>query len=351
MGQFIIKVYLCVTSMLNNLILILKDLWDILKILWDMVIIFLNYTVFIIFSIAFFTLMERKFMSSIQRRKGPNTTGMFGLLQPIADALKLLLKESTYPSNSYILIFFLAPIFTFMCSLFIWFFIPFKNGAVIIELPYSIFFLFALSSLTVHGIMFSGWSSNSKYAFLGSIRSASQMLSYEIALSSVYISVIMASGSMSIHGIVKLQSMGVWFVLPLFPFWVLFVICSLAETNRTPFDLPEAEAELVAGYNVEYSAISFALFFLAEYGNMLSISCISTILFFGGWSSPFLFINPFFAFTLKVCFNLSFFLWVRACVPRYRYDHLMKIGWKRVLPICFSLLMLESALLLLITTV
>lgn len=335
---------------LKSVLITVQQVWAILKEILEILFIFLNQGLFIIFCIAFFTLMERKFMSSVQRRKGPNTTGMFGLLQPIADAIKLLLKESTYPSNSYILIFFLAPIFTFTCSLFIWYFIPFKEGAVIIELPYSILFIVALSSLIVHGVMFSGWASNSKYAFLGSIRSASQMLSYEIALTSVYISVIMASGSMSIHGIVKIQSMGVWFIAPLFPFWVLFVICSLAETNRTPFDLPEAEAELVAGYNVEYSAISFALFFLAEYGNMLSISCISTILFFGGWSSPFLFINPFFSFTLKVCFNLSFFLWVRACVPRYRYDHLMKIGWKRVLPICFCLLMIEAALLLIIST-
>lgn len=302
--------------------------------------------VFILVGIAFFTLLERKWMSSIQRRKGPNIHGIFGILQPFADGLKLLLKESTYTSNANIFIFFLAPVFTFFCSLFIWFFIPYTTGYVLLELPFSILFLLGISSLGVHGIIFSGWSSNSKYAFLGSIRSASQMISYEISISSIYISVIMVVQSFSIADIVDYQK-HIWLCVPLVPFWILYIICTLAESNRTPFDLPEAEAELVAGYNVEYSAMSFALFFLAEYGNLLSISCISTLLFFGGWYIPYInWINPFFIFIFKICINISFFLWTRACLPRYRFDHLLQIGWKRILPICFVLLMIEACLLL-----
>lgn len=228
-------------------------------------------------------------MASVQRRKGPNVTGLFGFLQPFADGFKLLIKEIIIPSNSNIFLFLISPIFTLFFTVFIFFMIPFSPGYILLESPFSILFLLAVSSLSVHGIIFAGWSSNSKYAFLGSIRSVSQMISYEICISTIFIGVILLSGSYSLSDIVLYQS-HVWFVLPLFPLWVLFIIVSLAETNRAPFDLPEAEAELVAGYNVEYSSILFAMFFLAEYGNILIMSSLSTIFFLGGWNSFFFYL-------------------------------------------------------------
>lgn len=301
----------------------------------------------VLLTIAFFTLLERKSMSSIQRRRGPNVAGLFGLLQPIADGLKLLLKELILPSSANVFIFLAAPLFTFFCTLLIWFTIPVQSGHISINFPLSTLFLLAISSLSVHGIIFSGWSSNSKYAFLGGIRSGSQMISYELAMGATFSSVILLSGSFSLVDIVNAQEY-VWFVFPLFPFWVLFLIISLAETNRTPFDLPEAEAELVAGYNVEYSAIAFALFFLAEYGNMIIMSSLSVLFFWGGWHS-FIFLDlvipSVFFFSLKVCFHMFFFLWVRAALPRYRYDQLMKLGWKALIPVSFTFLMLEAALI------
>jgi NADH-quinone oxidoreductase subunit H len=298
--------------------------------------------IFIILCIAFFTLLERKVMSSIQRRRGPNVVGIFGLLQPFADALKLIGKEILYTSNSNVFIFFLSPVFSFFITLFLWLLIPFHPGYQIVELPFSILFLLAISSLGVHGIIFSGWSSNSKYSFLGAIRSASQMISYEICLSTVYIGLILMSGSFTLSGIVHSQEL-IWYFLPLFPYWVLFIITSLAETNRSPFDLPEAEAELVAGYNVEYSSIAFALFFLAEYGNIILMSALSTIFFFGGWY--FLDVNPdmyHVIFSIKTTLNMFIFLIVRAAVPRYRYDQLMAIGWKTLIPLSFFLLILQA---------
>ena len=217
-------------------------------------------------------------MSSVQRRKGPNLSGLLGFLQPFADGLKLLLKEIIIPSNSNFLIFLLSPVITFFFTIFIIFMIPFDSCYIILESNFSMLFLLAISSLSVHGIIFSGWSSNSKYAFLGSIRSASQMISYELCISTIFISIILMTGSFSLVDVVLSQK-SIWFIAPLLPFWILFLIISLAETNRAPFDLPEAEAELVAGYNVEYSSILFAMFFLAEYGNILIISSISTIFF------------------------------------------------------------------------
>lgn len=298
--------------------------------------------IFIILCIAFFTLLERKVMSSVQRRRGPNVVGLFGLFQPFADALKLIGKEMLYTSNSNVFIFFLSPIFSFFITLFLWLLIPLHSGYIIIELPFSILFLLAISSLGVHGIIFSGWSSNSKYSFLGSIRSASQMISYEVCLSTIYIGIILMAGSFSLIQIVEAQK-NIWFVIPLFPYWILFIITSLAETNRSPFDLPEAEAELVAGYNVEYSSIAFALFFLAEYGNIILMSALSTIFFFGGWylfeldSSSYHII-----FAIKTTLNMFIFLIVRAAVPRYRYDQLMAIGWKTLIPLSFFLLILQA---------
>lgn len=306
---------------------------------------FLINIIFILLCIALFTLIERKVMSSVQRRKGPNLTGLFGFLQPFADGLKLLIKEIIIPSNSNFFIFLLSPVITFFFTIFIFFMIPFLPGYVVLDSPFSIILLLAVSSLSVHGIIFSGWSSNSKYAFLGSIRSASQMISYEICMSTIFLSIVLISGSYSLVEIVNSQK-DIWFVLPLFPIWVLFLIVSLAETNRAPFDLPEAEAELVAGYNVEYSSILFAMFFLAEYGNILIISSISTIFFFGGWNNLLFLFNNYFIFSIKVSLNVLFFLLVRSAFPRYRYDHLMKLGWKNLIPISFFFIILEATCML-----
>lgn len=283
-------------------------------------------------------------MASIQRRRGPNIAGIFGLLQPIADGLKLLLKELILPSSANLFIFLSAPLFTFFCTLVIWFSMPVQNGYVSITFPLSTLFILAISSLSVHGVIFSGWSSNSKYAFLGGIRSGSQMISYELSMGATFSAVIMISGSFSLVDVVNTQE-HIWFVLPLLPFWLLFLIVSLAETNRTPFDLPEAEAELVAGYNVEYSAIAFALFFLAEYGNMVIMSSLAVIFFWGGWTL-FSITNILF-FSVKVCAHMFFFLWVRAALPRYRYDQLMKLGWKVLIPVSFTLVMLEASVIVL----
>lgn len=315
---------------------------------------FLQYVIFIIFillTIAFFTLLERKVMSSIQRRRGPNRVGFFGVLQPFADGLKLLLKELIYTSNSNTVIFFIAPVFTFICTLTSWLLIPLSSEHYLIDLPFSLLILLAISSLSVHGIIFSGWSSNSKYAFLGGIRSASQMISYEISISTIYLSVVLITGSFSLVDIVEAQQ-SIWFCIPLFPLWILFIVSALAETNRAPFDLPEAEAELVAGYNVEYSAIAFALFFLAEYGNIILMSTISTLLFLGGWQFPYTFENWYVSniiLAIKISSQMFIFLWVRAAFPRYRYDQLMKIGWTFLIPITFTYIMLEISIILTFT--
>lgn len=316
-------------------------------VLWEKIIFFLVNIIFILLSIALFTLVERKVMSSVQRRKGPNLTGLFGFLQPFADGLKLLIKEIIVPSNANFFIFILSPVITFFFTIFIFLMVPFYPGYIILETPFSILLLLAISSLSVHGIIFSGWSSNSKYAFLGSIRSASQMISYEICISTLFLSIILMSGSYSLVDVIENQK-DIWFFVPLFPLWVLFVIVSLAETNRAPFDLPEAEAELVAGYNVEYSSILFAMFFLAEYGNILIMSALSTIFFFGGWNIiTFLpFLNGSLVFAIKVSLNVFIFLIVRAAFPRYRYDHLMKLGWKTFLPISFFFILLEGCIML-----
>lgn len=304
--------------------------------------------IFILLSIALFTLIERKIMASVQRRKGPNVTGIFGFLQPFADGLKLVLKEIIIPSNGNIYIFILAPVFTFLITLYIFFMIPMSNGYLILESNFSLLIILAVSSLSVHGIIFSGWSSNSKYSFLGSIRSASQMISYEICMSTIYLCIVLISGSFSIIDIVEKQK-DIWFIFPLFPIWILFVIVALAETNRAPFDLPEAEAELVAGYNVEYSAIAFAMFFLAEYGNILIISAISIIFFFGGWFIPLVgdISSSFFpfVFSIKVSIHILLFLLIRAAFPRYRFDHLIKLCWKNIIPLNFSIFIFQSSIM------
>jgi len=304
----------------------------------------------LLLSVAYFTLAERKIMASIQRRRGPNVIGYLGLLQPLADGLKLFIKETILPTSANIFIFLLAPILTFFLSLMGWVVIPFGENLVVANVNIGLLYLFAISALSVYGIILSGWSSNSKYAFLGSLRSASQMVSYEVSIGFIVISVVLCSGSFNLSEIIFSQSK-VWYCLPLFPMFLIFFVSALAETNRHPFDLPEAEAELVSGYNVEYSAMGFALFFLGEYANMLLMSSLTTILFFGGWL-PFLNVIPFTFlpgpvwFAGKICIFVVLFCWIRAALPRYRYDQLMSLGWKTFLPVSLGWLFFSSSLLI-----
>ncbi|HEX6980509.1 MAG TPA: NADH-quinone oxidoreductase subunit NuoH [Alphaproteobacteria bacterium] len=291
-------------------------------------------------AVAFLTLAERKVIAAMQLRKGPNVVGPFGLLQPFADGLKLLIKETVIPSGANRVVFLAAPILTFLLSLVAWAVIPFDYGLVLADINVGILYLFAISSLGVYGIIMAGWSSNSKYAFLGALRSAAQMVSYEVSIGFVIITVLLCVGSLNLTDIVMAQK-NVWFFIPLLPMFVIFFVSALAETNRSPFDLPEGESELVAGYFVEYSSMSFALFFLGEYSAMILMSAMTSILFLGGWLPPFD-IAPFnwvpgpVWFALKISLCLFVFLWVRATLPRYRYDQLMRLGWKVFLP--FSLL-------------
>ena len=304
----------------------------------------------LLISVAYFTLAERKIMGSIQRRKGPNVIGWFGLLTPLADGLKLFSKETILPSNSDLIVFVIAPMTTFLLSLIGWAVIPFGEGIVGSDIQIGVLYLFGISSLGVYGIITSGWSSNSKYAFLGALRSAAQMVSYEVSIGFIIICVVLCVGSFNLTEIVIAQK-NIWFCIPLFPVFIMFFISALAETNRHPFDLPEAEAELVSGYNVEYSAMGFALFFLGEYANMLLMSCLTTILFFGGWLPlfdifPFNIIPSFIWFGLKICFFVILFIWFSAILPRYRYDQLMTLGWKVFLPLSLSYLLFISSIFL-----
>jgi NADH-quinone oxidoreductase subunit H len=290
--------------------------------------------------VAFLTLAERKVIAAIQLRKGPNVVGPFGLLQPFADGLKLLLKETIIPAGANRGVFIIAPMVTFLLSLVAWAVIPFNPGVVVADINVGILYLFAISSLGVYGIIMAGWASNSKYAFLGALRSAAQMVSYEVSIGFVMITVLLCVGSLNLTQIVLAQKT-VWFFIPLFPMFIIFFISALAETNRSPFDLPEGESEIVAGYFVEYSAMAFALFFLGEYSAMILMSGMTSILFLGGWLPPFN-VAPFtwipgpVWFAAKIAFCLFVFLWVRATLPRYRYDQLMRLGWKVFLP--FSLI-------------
>jgi len=291
----------------------------------------------VMLSVAYLTLFERKVIGAMQLRKGPNVVGPFGLLQPIADGVKLFLKETIVPTGANRGVFIAAPMITFILALVAWAVIPFDAGMVLADINVGILYLFAISSLGVYGILMAGWASNSKYAFLGAMRSAAQMVSYEVSMGLIIITVLMCAGSLNLSAIVEAQKT-VWFVIPLFPMAVIFFISTLAETNRHPFDLPEAEAELVAGYNVEYSAMTFALFFLGEYANMILMSAMTSVLFLGGWLPP-MDIAPFnwipgpIWLALKIAFCLFIFVWVRATFPRYRYDQLMRLGWKVFLPI------------------
>ena len=299
-------------------------------------------------SVAYFTIAERKLMGVIQRRKGTNVVGFTGLLQPLADGLKLFSKETILPSSSNTGIFLLAPILTFVLSIIGWVVIPFSEETVLSDINIGILYLFAVSSLSVYGIILAGWSSNSKYPFLGSIRSAAQMISYEVSIGFIIINVSVCSGSFNLTEIV-LSQIYIWYFIPLFPVFIMFSISMLAETNRHPFDLPEAEAELVSGYNVEYSAMTFALFFLGEYANMLLMSSLISILFLGGWLAPVTilqFIPGVIWISLKISLFIFFFIITRAALPRYRYDQLMFIGWKCFLPLSLGYLLFTVGILI-----
>jgi NADH-quinone oxidoreductase subunit H len=302
----------------------------------------------LLISVAYFTLAERKILGAIQRRRGPNVIGVYGLLQPLADGFKLLVKETVLPSNANRLLFILSPILTFVISLIGWAVIPYDKFSVLAEMNIGVLYLFAVSSLGVYGIIVSGWSSNSKYAFLGALRSTAQMVSYEVSIGFILITIVICCGSFSLQTLIKCQQ-NIWFIVPFFPLFLMFFTSALAETNRHPFDLPEAEAELVSGYNVEYSAMGFALFSLGEYANMLMMSSINVILFFGGWLPPLSFLSFIpgsFWFGVKICFFVLLFVWVRAALPRYRYDQLMGLGWKVFLPISLAYLILTFSILI-----
>ena len=302
----------------------------------------------LLISVAYFTLAERKILGAIQRRKGPNVVGVFGLLQPLSDGLKLMVKETIIPSNANKFIFVISPIITFVISLIGWSVIPYDKYSLLADINLGILFLLAISSLGVYGIIMSGWSSNSKYAFLGGLRSTAQMVSYEVSLGFIITIIITCCGSFNLSLIIESQQ-NVWFIIPFLPLFLMFFTSALAETNRHPFDLPEAEAELVSGYNVEYSAMGFALFSLGEYSNMLLMSALNSILFFGGWLAPFnflTFIPGSFWFSTKICFFVLLFIVMRAALPRYRYDQLMGLGWKVFLPLSLAYLMLTFSILI-----
>jgi len=304
----------------------------------------------LILSIAFLTLLERKVLAAMQRRRGPNVVGIFGILQAFADGVKLILKETLIPSSSNFIIFILSPIFIFSLSLYGWAIIPFVKGVVISDLDLGLLILLAISSLSVYGVIMSGWSSNSKYALLGALRSSAQMISYEVSIGLLIMPVLALSGSLNLTAIVLCQE-NLFNCWPFMSSFVLFFICILAETNRLPFDLPEAESELVSGYNVEYSALTFALFFLAEYSYMILMSSLLVILFLGGWLPliDFFLISwlpSWFWFFIKLIFILFGFVWVRATLPRYRYDQLMSLGWKVMLPLSLGLLFFYLSIIL-----
>jgi NADH-quinone oxidoreductase subunit H len=310
---------------------------------WPGIIILLHIIAIIvplIVAVAYLTYAERKVLGAMQLRQGPMVVGPWGLLQPIADGIKMIGKETIIPSGANRVVFMIAPMLTFLLSLVAWAVIPFDVGLVLADINVGILYLFAISSLGVYGIIMAGWASNSKYAFLGAMRSAAQMVSYEVSIGFVIITVLICVGSLNLTDIVLAQQ-NVWFILPLFPMFVVFFISALAETNRSPFDLPEGESEITGGFMVEYSSMTYALFFLGEYANMILMSGMTTILFLGGWLppfdvAPFTWIPGVVWFLLKIAVLLFVFIWVRGTMPRFRYDQLMRLGWKVFLP--FSLL-------------
>ncbi len=308
----------------------------------------------LLLAVAYLTYAERKVLAAVHLRRGPNVVGPFGLLQPFADGLKLLAKETVIPSGSNPALFLMAPMVTFVLAVVAWAVIPFDDALVLADINVGILYLFAISSLGVYGVIMAGWASNSKYAFLGALRSAAQMVSYEVSIGFVIVTVLLCAGSLNVSDVVRAQAgdygMFNWYWLPLMPMFVIFFICTLAETNRSPFDLPEGESELVAGFFVEYSSMAFALFFLGEYANILLMSALTAILFLGGWLPPFEMV-PFtwipgpIWFIGKIAFVAFVFLWVRATFPRYRYDQLMRLGWKVFLPISLFWVVLTAGVL------
>ncbi len=301
--------------------------------------------------VAYATYFERKILARIHQRKGPNVVGPFGLFQPFADAIKMVVKETIVPAGASKFLFFLAPVLAFFLAIIAWAVVPMNNGWAIAPINVGVLYLFAISSLGVYGIVIAGWASNSKYAFLGALRSAAQMVSYEVSMGFVLVTVLLCVGSLNLNDVVMAQR-HVWFVIPLLPMAVVFYISTLAETNRAPFDLPEGESEIVAGFFVEYSSMSFGLFFLGEYANMILMCTLTSILFLGGWLAPFgilqnigwLPLGP--AWLLLKVFTLLFgFFWVRGTFPRFRYDQLMRLGWKVFLPLSLFWLVLTAGVL------
>ncbi len=304
----------------------------------------------VLVSVAMIVWLDRRIWAFVQKRRGPNVVGPFGLFQTLADALKYIFKEIIIPASSNKIIFILAPIVTMTLALIAWAVIPFSENYVLADINVGILYIFAISSLGVYGIIMGGWASNSKYPFLGSIRSAAQMVSYEVSIGVIIINVLLCVGSLNLSDIVLAQEK-IWFVIPLFPMFVIFFISSLAETNRPPFDLPEAEAELVAGYQTEYSGMMYAMFWLGEYANILLMCALGSILFLGGWLAPM--DTPFFEMVpppawliLKILFLFVLFALIKAIVPRYRYDQLMRLGWKVFLPFSLIWVVLTSGYLL-----
>ena len=301
-------------------------------------------------SVAYMTYAERKILAAMQLRVGPNVVGPFGLWQPFADALKMMMKETVVPTGANRVLFLMAPVLTFVLAMIAWAVIPMGDGWAIADINVGVLYLFAISSLGVYGIIIAGWASNSKYAFLGALRSAAQMVSYEVSIGLVIVCVLLCVGSLNLNDIVRAQR-HVWFCIPLLPMFVVFFISALAETNRAPFDLAEGESEIVAGFMVEYSSMSYGLFFLGEYANMFLMSAMTSILFMGGWQAPFG-IAPFtwipgtVWFLLKIAFVMFMFVWVRATFPRFRYDQLMRLGWKVFLPLSLFWLVLTASVLM-----
>jgi len=328
------------TSLIANLVSLLFNLADVLSIILP-----------VLLSVAFMTIIERKQLAAHQRRVGPNTVGYYGILQPFADALKLILKETVIPSQSNKIIFYLAPVSTLVFSLLGWAVIPFGQGLVLSDLSLGILYTLALSSLGVYGILLAGWSANSKYAFLGSLRSTAAMISYEIILSSAILIIILLSGSLNYITIIEIQQ-SIWFIVPLLPVFIFYFIAVLAETSRTPFDLQEAESELVAGFFTEHSSVPFVFFFLGEYSSIVLFSSISSILFLGGYNFTELFINDSIfnlqsvILGLKTCIFTFLFVWIRATLPRLRYDQLISLCWLNLLPVAVSFIILVPSILI-----
>ena len=324
---------------MEYLILLFSEIYKILYVLIPVLV-----------SVAMIVWLDRRIWAFVQKRRGPNVVGPFGLFQTLADALKYIFKEIIIPASSNKIIFILAPIVTMTLALIAWAVIPFSEDYVLADINVGILYIFAISSLGVYGIIMGGWASNSKYPFLGSIRSAAQMVSYEVSIGVIIINVLLCVGSLNLSDIVLAQEK-IWFVIPLFPMFVIFFISSLAETNRPPFDLPEAEAELVAGYQTEYSGMMYAMFWLGEYANILLMCALGSILFLGGWLAPmdiplFDMVPPPLWLILKILFLFVLFALIKAIVPRYRYDQLMRLGWKVFLPFSLIWVVLTSGYLL-----